>query len=148
VFLQARLDAVGANRDVHSFGFAGCEFQLRRVSALFEADATTTRAYRGRREGPGEYSEQIGSVHSIDAIPAARVGSDDTSNKRSIHPVESRALTYLGSDLRQRLTQSHSFKLTPAVRKEGKASADLAERINSLPNGNVDTPSKHCVRRR
>ena len=89
VFLQARLDAVGANRDVHGVGVAGCEFQLRRVSALFEPDATTTRAYRGRREGSGEYSEQIGPVHSIDAIPAAGVSSDDTSNKRSIHPVES-----------------------------------------------------------
>jgi hypothetical protein len=132
--------------DLSRIALARRKFQLRQGCILLEGDATMTGAYRGRRESGGEDPQQVGPVHSIDAIPAMRVGCEHSADERSIHTVVGRTIADLCTDLGQRLAQFHSFKLSQTVRKQHKAGTDLAERVTLLPDCDVDSPSQHSVR--
>ena len=77
---------------------------------------------------------------------SAEFGGDDSSNKRSIHAVVARGLADLRANLGQGLVEFHSFKLPLTIGKEGKAGAGLAQRVSLLPDCDVDSSLKHCVR--
>jgi len=107
------------------------------------------RAAFGMRRDPksvGEYPQQVGPMHSIEAIPAARVGGEYATNDRSVHPIIFGAVPDLGADLRQRVAQSHSFQWSQAVGKNGNAGANLAQRAGLFENRDVNARSKQRIR--
>ncbi len=145
IFLQNRLDAVGRDDDIGLGHVAVGELQSRRRIVLFEPDAAVAGADRARRQGRRQRAEQIGAMHSIHAVPAARVGREDRADDGAVHAAIFGTLADLGPDLSQGIAQSHSLKLAQTVRVDEHPGTDFAEGVGLLVDRDVETPAEQRI---
>src|SRR5205814_5378599 len=85
--LQARVDAIAGNDEIGSGGAAVVKFQVSDAHILLEADATVAGADRARRQHAGKNVEEIGAMHAVHAVPAARIRWQHLAQQLVIHAV-------------------------------------------------------------
>src|SRR6516165_2485845 len=85
-------------------------------------------------------------MHTIKAVPTARIRGEDRTDHGAVHPIIFRAATDFRADSRERWTKTHPFELPQAVRIDEHARTDFAKRRRLFEDRNPKAAPQEGVR--